>query len=332
VDFPAPEIPVTQTSGTGRVCRGAARSVAQVVGWSAYRSTRLRSVEFPADDGLVVVLQSFGVGPEGYLGHGGQAWVYALGDDRVVRVLHDGTNLDSISLGYALIDELRAASASFALPELLELGEREGRCFTIERRLPGRALMQLLAMLDRDQRDALVEHHLDVAAALGSLHLTPRGWFGDLLAERPIRSASWAAYLRDRASMSLAGSTHEFAQVDAESLAAALPDTTAASFVHLDAFAGNMMATPTAITAVLDIGPTSASGDARLDPVAAVVYLSSPEITPVVTPRDVDVAMSLLRSAGLVDWFEPAQRWLAAFWSSAVDDRRPHDWCRRVLL
>jgi hypothetical protein len=93
-----------------------------------------------------------------------------------------------------------------------------------------------------------------------------------------------------------------------------------------------MLTDVTNITAVLDIGPTSVVGDRRLDPVAAVVYLASPEITPVATPADLDVAMSWLRSAGLHDWFEPAQRWLAAFWSFAVDDPRVLAWCRRVLL
>jgi len=42
--------------------------------------------------------------------------------------------------------------------------------------------------------------------------------------------------------------------------------------------------------------------------------------------------MSWLRSAGLDQWFEPARRWLAAFWSFAVDDPFVLRWCRSVLL
>lgn len=291
-----------------------------------------RRVELPDDRGLIAVLRALGVAPEAYLGHGGEAWVYALGTDRVVRVLHDGADPDSISPRFALVDELRSGTVPFELPELLEIGERDDRWFTIERRLPGTSLMQLLASLEGGARDAMVVAHLEAAAMLGSLRLTPRGWFGDLLGERPVRSTTWRGYLRDRAARSLAASTPELAHVDAGSLADALPEAQTAGFVHLDAFAGNMLATRSAITAVLDIGPTSASGDARFDPVSAAVYLSSHEITPVATPRDVDIAISWLRDAGLVDLFEPTRRWLGAFWSSAVDDQPLHRWCRRVLV
>ena len=65
---------------------------------------------------------------------------------------------------------------------------------------------------------------------------------------------------------------------------------------------------------------------------SAAAYLASPEITPVATSADVDVAMSWLRAAGLHELFEPAQRWLAAFWCFALDDPRVLGWCRSVLL
>jgi phage gp46-like protein len=289
-------------------------------------------VEFPADDGLRDILGSLALTPEQYLGHGGEAWVYALDDERIVRVLHENQHPDTIRHRQALVEELGARGAPFALPELLEVGERDGRWFTIERRLPGISVAQQLGRLDGNQRDLLVEHHLEAAARLGTLPLTPRGWFGDLLAEAPVRATTWRGYLRERAATSVANSTREFATVDAQALADALPDTPTASFVHLDAFAGNMLARDTTITAVLDFGATSASGDARLDPLSVAVYLAAPQITPVSTPRDVDVAMSWLRSASLAQWYEPARRWLAAFWSFAIDDRQLHQWCRSVLL
>lgn len=46
-------------------------------------------VTFPPDAGLVTVLDAFTVRPGALLGHGGEAWVYALDHDRVLRVLHD---------------------------------------------------------------------------------------------------------------------------------------------------------------------------------------------------------------------------------------------------
>jgi hypothetical protein len=289
-------------------------------------------MNLPNDRGLVTVLRSLGLRPEALLGWGGEASVYALDDDRVVRVLREGQDSGTIRRRQDLVRELSSRGAPFRLPEVLEVGEVEGRFFAVERRLPGRSVMEQLTALAGPDRDRLVEGHLEAAAALGNLHLEQRGWFGDLLADEPVRASRWRAYLRNRAASSMRSSAPAFRHIDPAVLADDLPDAAVPAFVHLDAFAGNMLAVGTTITAVLDIGATSLAGDARLDALATAVYLSSPQITPVTTPRDAEVTMSWLRSAGLADWFEPARRWLAAYWSSAVDDLRLHEWCRAVLL
>jgi hypothetical protein len=46
-------------------------------------------VDFPSDPGLVAVALRFGVAPNALLGHGGEAWVYAVGNDRVLTILRD---------------------------------------------------------------------------------------------------------------------------------------------------------------------------------------------------------------------------------------------------
>jgi Ser/Thr protein kinase RdoA (MazF antagonist) len=260
--------------------------------------------------------------------------VFALGEDRVLRVLDAGASREEIEERQDLVRELGTRGAPFLLPEVLEVSEVEGRWFTVERRLPGRPVSDQLAIIEGPERELLVEHHLDAAAALGSLHLGPRGWFGELIGDDAVRASSWRAYLRDRAARSLRASTMtaEVAHVRPALLAEQLPDTAAPSFVHLDAFAGNMLAVGSTITSVIDFGRSCVVGDARLDPLSVAVYLSSREITPTATARDVEVARSWLRSAGLDEWFEPARNWLAAFWSFATDDQSLWSWCRAVLF
>jgi len=215
---------------------------------------------------------------------------------------------------------------------VLEVGEIEGLTFTVEQRLHGASVLEQLQHVEGPGRARLIEAHLEAAAALGDLHLEPRGWYGDLIAEQPIRTPTWRDYLEARAAASLERSVPALRDVDPVAIAADLPDPSRATFVHLDAFAGNMLAVNGEISAVLDVGPTSLFGDRRLDPLAAAVYLSSPEITGAVTPHDLDVARSWLRAARLDDWFEPARRWLAAYWAFAVDDRPLQDLCHLVLL
>jgi Ser/Thr protein kinase RdoA (MazF antagonist) len=269
-----------------------------------------------------------GVPADGYLGHGSEACVYALGADRAVRVLHDGSDPGQIALNQALVRELAAGAPPFALPEVLEVGEIRGRFYAVERRLPGRPVLGELGGVEGPSRERLVEAHLAAALALGDLPLAGRDYFGDLVSPEPVRTASWREYLHAKAAAGLAAAG---LRGDPARLAAALPEPASAGFVHLDAFAGNMLTDGERITAVLDIGPGCAAGDTRVAPVAAAVYLEAPEITPRATRRDVEVARGWLLAHDLLELLEPVRRWLAAYWGFAVDDPNVQRWCRSVF-
>jgi hypothetical protein len=170
-------------------------------------------VEYPDDVGLVVVLRRFGIAPDALLGHGGEAWVYALNDVRVLRVLHAGGRADDVRRRQRLVDELALAEPVFALPEVLEVGEVNGRVFAVERRLCGRSVMDELRDCEGGSRRGVIESHLSAAAALGDLHLASRGWFGDLITDDAITTATWRAYLEQRAALNLAKSSREFGRL-----------------------------------------------------------------------------------------------------------------------
>jgi hypothetical protein len=289
-------------------------------------------LEFPHDEGLVAVLRQFGRAPHDLLGHGGEAWVYALDEERVLRVLHDGGTPTDVTRRVALVEALSRSKPPYLLPEVLELGAFEERTYAIERRLPGRPVTEELGHLEGVARARLIEAYLETSASLGDLCLPSHAGYGELIGDDPIVAPTWRGYLHERAARNLAGSTPDLQRVNPEGIADGLPDTSTPSFVHLDAFAGNLLTDNLAITAVLDIGSSSLAGDRRLDPIASTVYLSDPHVTPTATARDVEVAESWLRSNGLGDWLEPGRRWLAAYWSFAINDPKLIAWCRHVLL
>jgi aminoglycoside phosphotransferase (APT) family kinase protein len=287
-------------------------------------------MELPEDEGLIEVLHSFGIGPDALLGRGGEARVYALDEARVLRVLHAQHGAHEPVARYDLIAELARGPWPFDVPELLDMGSVHGRQFTVERRLTGRTVAEELHRLDRADRSRLVEAYLDAAASIGDLHLEQREYFGDLLGDKPVRCAEWRDWLVEKVSVNLARA-RGFDSVDPVALADALPVTTDGVFVHLDAFAENMMASGSAITAVFDMGTTSIVGDRRLDPLAAAVYLSDDRITPAADATDREVSRSWLANVGLGEWYEPAERWLAGYWSAATGYGELNDWCRDVL-
>lgn len=105
-------------------------------------------VDFPSDPGLVAVALRFGIALNALLGHGGEAWVYALDDERVLRVLHDGGGKADVLRRTALVEELALSRPVCRLPEVLDVGEFEGRTYAIERRLPGRSVLEELGRVE----------------------------------------------------------------------------------------------------------------------------------------------------------------------------------------
>ncbi len=171
--------------------------------------------------------------------------------------------------------------------------------------------------------------YLDVASRIGDLGVERPG-YGDLVRDDPVCPSTFREFLRIRAARSLAKAGAAFTAVDPAALAAALPEPSNPALVHLDAFAGNMLAKGEVITGVVDFG-IAIVGDRRLDPLTAAAYLT-PWITPTATEADGAVADEWLAARGLAEIYEPARRWVAAYWSGAVDDVALHRWCRSVLI
>ncbi len=277
-------------------------------------------------------LRAFGLGPDALLGEGGEAQVYALNGSRVLRVHRPGTSRAAVERRAELYAELgRGRNAvPFELPEVLETEARDDWIVSVERRLPGRAMCDVLREARGDRREALLDAYLTAADRIGDLPL-PRPWFGDLLAADPIHTPTQRDYLEARAARSLARAGPGFDAVDAAALARALPEPARGDLVHMDFFPGNVLVDGDGISAVLDFGPVTLIGDRRLDPLGAAIYLA-PAMSPAATDADRAFAGRWLAEHGLAAYRDAAERWLAAFWAWAVDDTRLHSWCREVLI
>lgn len=287
------------------------------------------------DLALQDALERLGDSGASFLGSGGEARVYALDDQRVLRITHAGADRTQIGRAIDFVAGL-TAPADIALPEVLDLWEAGDRVLTVERRLPGRSLLDDLGRVDDGPgRARLVESHLDAAAAIATMaDVTPAGAFGEFLVAKPIVSSTLHGFLAARARGSIEQVSSGFPAVDIDELVAALPDLVDPALgclVHLDAFAGNMMSNGSAVTAVIDFGGAVVVGAPWMNGVAAAVYLTVPTITPTARPADVGVARSWLRNQALSDLEDPFRRWLAAYWAFAEDDRTLHAWCRQAI-
>src|SRR4029079_841469 len=102
------------------------------------------------------------------IGHGGEADVYEMHGDRVLRWYHSppARPLATLSTFY---DEIQSPALPFALPRIIEHGTIEGRAYSIDARIPGRPLMEaLLALRGADRRRAL-DSYLAAAHQIASV-------------------------------------------------------------------------------------------------------------------------------------------------------------------
>lgn len=287
----------------------------------------LRSIDEQA------VLTQLGIPSDALLGEGGEARVFALDGDRVVRLPHPGTPVGALDARRELLSFV-AGGGTVPLPEVLEHRVVADHLVVIERRLPGRAALEVLGEASTD-RAALIRHHLDVAASIAALPC-PADRFGELMGSYAISGDTFASWSTARLRASLARGGDRWSHVDAagltDELVAALPtpEPDVPVLVHLDAYLGNMLADADRITALLDFGGATLAGPPDLDPLASTAYLA-PEITPTATPADTDVARAWAVERGLADAIGPAERWLAAYWTFAVDDVDLQRWCTRLL-
>jgi Ser/Thr protein kinase RdoA (MazF antagonist) len=280
-------------------------------------------VRFPDDPAWPDVLRTLGVDRGARLGVGGEASVYALDRNRVLRVHRTGATETGVARRKELLDELavEAVSLPFEIPRVLELRTVLECVVSVERRLPGRPLPEVLPETRSLRRAALLSSYLDAAASLGKLRIA-RPWFGDLLATDAIHALTFRGYLERRAALSLAARGEHLSNADPRALARELPEPAHASLLYLDFHPDNILVEDHRVSAVVDFGGGAIAGHGSLAAVTAAAYL--PDV-------DQPIFHAWLEAHGLVDLYTPMRRWLAAYWAFASDDSELAGWCRAVL-
>jgi len=93
------------------------------------------------------ILQSLGFMEPALLGYGGEANVYDIGDDCILRLLHAGASdaefANRVKLSRRITDT--SCKLPFRTPKVLKTIEIDGRLGTIEKRFPGVPLTDVFA-------------------------------------------------------------------------------------------------------------------------------------------------------------------------------------------
>lgn len=272
-------------------------------------------------------MSSFGIDATALIGEGAEAQVFALDERTVLRVGRSGSIEGDLVARSELLKRLKQPNG-FQVPIVKDSGLRAGFFFSIEERLSGAPMSEVLKQVNGSQRESLILDYLRVSTQLSKL-IEKQDFFGEIGLEDAITESDFGIFLLNRAKASLrVGKLN----IDVCGIVDNIPRPEQSDLVHLDYCPSNVLCENGKITAVLDFGGTTIAGCAKFNPVVAATFLD-PTITP--TARGSDQAFA---DRWLLNWGEPAAQdyikaWLAAYWSfcGRNEELALFKWCQKTL-
>ena len=284
-----------------------------------------------------VVIRRFSLSQDDLLGFGGESRVYALNEQRVLRVYERGVDRDNAERLRRFYESLSAHDLPFELPVVLDLDELDGILYAIEQRIYGDQMTNFLKTATGEARMRSLVSYVKTANRIQELPVEASE-FGELLVPKPMRRPAWAEYLAAHAhdSLSRGGDNLQEDVPDLGNIVAAwekdlelVSDITAPSLVHGDYFPGNVMVDERGLViAVIDFSPMTVAGDPRLDVLCALIFI---EVDHGYQPGDSETVRQLIEARhgeGVLRLADVYRTYYSLYFSPVkTRDPRLYKWC-----
>ena len=292
------------------------------------------------------MLAAFGIGHDQLLGSGGESRVFALDHERVLRLYrsrHEAPGPTAYQLR-ALYQGWQHVDIGIEVPMIIEVGERGGRFFTIDRRLSGRSFSEWLRQADAaDRRQALISF-LDATERLSRLPSPVPGFARLVGPAAPQQFGSLGALLHSM----LAGPT----QASRQQLESDLPSVASVwdrlhadlaqrqvrpALVHGDVCAPNsylsMGPSGPVVTGIGDFSPHTVNGDPMMDITGAVAFLELEPYADAAQDSAWLEAVAVERHGpDTAHWIDVYRRFYGFYFSNShAFDPALYGWCLRQL-
>jgi putative membrane protein len=329
----ARELALTQLD-RARAARAAARSRVPV---SAAGS------ELDAEDDILAM---FGIGRDQLLGSGGESEVFALDEQRVLR-LYRQPHLASDRT----VDQLRGlfgtwerVDVGLEVPKIIDVGQRNGRFFTVDRRFSGQCMSPWLPHANLDERRQALTSFLDATERLHRLP-SPVPGFARLVGERaPLRFGSLGELahnmLAERVETSRAQLEQDVptvGQVWSRLHADLAQRVVTPALVHGDVCPPNtyiaLQGERWEVTGIGDFSPHTVNGDPMMDVTGAVAFLELEPYPEAASDSAWLEALAVQRGGPEVSrWIDVYRRFYGFYFSDSSEfDPALYAWCLRQL-
>ncbi len=281
-----------------------------------------------------LVLRQLGIQNSHLLGKGGEGWVYALDQDKAVKVYKGNPgNLDDL---VKFQQRLSSYHFPFATPQILNMGEIDGTVYTIEKRLQGKALDKILPSLTSDQKQEALANYFEAMQTFNTITL-PDLPFGQILGgKETIKAPTWKEFLHAKltqvAEKSRKNLDCDVSELDLKiKILHQLVDSLAEPekhLVHCDYYLNNVLVgDDLKISTVLDFGIHSVVGDPLLD-VSSLLFL---KLTNLLTPQEIEFSYGLATKkyeAGVQRTNDIYGLYYSFYYSDTKEtDRNSYQWC-----
>ena len=301
-----------------------------------------------ADDhrGEAGVLTAFGIGRDQLVGSGGESEVFAIDHDRVLRLYRNGHEAPSQTAAQlqALYQSWRASDIGLELPLIIEMGERNGRFFTVDRRFSGRNFSGWLQHADMTERRPALISFLDATERVQHLP-SPVPGFARLVGDgAPLQFGTLAELLSNM----LKGPT----QSSRDQLERDIPDVAAVwnqlhsdiaqrsvvpALVHGDVCPPNAYLSQgpqgPVVTGIADFSPHTVHADPLMDIAGALIFLELEPYADAAADAAWLEAVAVERHGRqIVRWIDVYRRFYGFYFSNAYEfDPTLYAWCLRQL-
>jgi len=296
--------------------------------------------------GEAELLAAFGTGRDQLLGSGGESEVFAIDHDRVLRLYrsrHEAPRRTAAQL-QPLYQSWAGCDIGLELPMIFESGERNGRFFTVDRRLSGRNFSGWLQHADMAQRRPALISFLDATERLQQLPSPVPGFarligddapqqFGTLvellssMLRGPLQSS------RTQLERDIAGVAEVWNRLHGD----LAQRSVVPAMVHGDVCPPNAYLSQgpegPVVTGIADFSPHTVHADPLLDVAGALIFLELEPYADAAADAAWLEAVAVERHGHeIVRWIDVYRRFYGFYFSNAYAfDSRLYAWCLRQL-
>jgi putative membrane protein len=307
---------------------------------------RVEAVRTDDHQGEAELLAAFGIGRDQLLGSGGESEVFAIDHERVLRLYRNGHEAPRQTAAQlqALYQSWRGSDIGLELPLIIEMDERNGRFFTVDRRFSGRNFSGWLQHADMTERRPALVSFLDATERVQRLP-SPVPGFARLVGEEAPRQFDTLVELL---SNMLRGPT----QSSRDQLKRDIPDvaevwnqlhshlaqrSVAPALVHGDVCPPNAYLSQgpqgPVVTGIADFSPHTVHADPLMDVAGALIFLELEPYADAAADAAWLEAVAVERHGrDIVRWIDVYRRFYGFYFSNAYEfDPTLYAWCLRQL-